>query len=58
MTQGYSQPELARLLGVDIRTIRRWETGGGAPAIGPTIRSLASLFRVTPGFLLYGEEEE
>lgn len=29
VTHGLSQPELARLLSVGLRTVNRWETGAG-----------------------------
>lgn len=57
VSQGYSQAELARAIGVTTRTVTRWETGQGEPQVGPPLRHLAAFLRVTPAAIWNGEEE-
>jgi transcriptional regulator with XRE-family HTH domain len=55
--QGYSQQEIARAVRVNPRTVVRWEMDESEPTLGEPLRNLAAFLRVTPGFLLNGEEE-
>lgn len=56
LQQGLSQIEIARLAGVDVRTYRGWEYERSVPLPGPTFRAVATVFRVSPGYLLFGKE--
>jgi len=56
--QGQTQEEVARLAGVAIRTYRGWEYGESVPRPGPRLRALAEALRVSPWFLLHGDDEE
>jgi transcriptional regulator with XRE-family HTH domain len=60
VSQGYSQRELAALTGnaVGERTLSHWENGRTTPYLGAQLRAIAYALRVTPGFLLRGEEGE
>lgn len=56
---GYSRKELSELCAGRIteRTITRWESGKDAdPRLGANFRLLADALRVSPGYLLRGEE--
>ena len=55
--QGYAQKEVANQIDVSTRTLTNWETGTSLPPLGPTLRKLAAFFRVSPGYLLNGEED-
>lgn len=50
--------EVAQLAGISDRTYRDWEYGRYTPRPGPSLRAVAAAFRVSPGFLLFGEENE
>jgi transcriptional regulator with XRE-family HTH domain len=56
LQQGYTQVDIAKLTGTDERTVRGWEYGRSVPHAGPALRALATVLRVTPGFLLFGKE--
>jgi DNA-binding transcriptional regulator YiaG len=47
---------MAEALGTSTTTIRNWERGRNAPVMGPLVRRLAALMRVSPAKLLYGKE--
>lgn len=49
--RGLSQTELARLVGCDMRTIHRWETGDGEPRVS-IVRAVAKEFGCTMEELL------
>lgn len=57
----YSQQQLADLTGgiCSRRTIQNYERGTTAPRMGsPQLHALATVLRVEPGDLLYGEEHD
>lgn len=56
--QGHSQREMALLVGVSIRTYKRWEAGEVVPFHGENLIALAQQLRMTPNTLLYGREED
>ena len=56
LREGMNQVETAHLAGIDIRTYRGWEAGRSVPLPGPSLRALATSFRVTPLYLLHGED--
>ena len=60
MLLGYSQEELALISGKRNRQrlISRWEKGLTHAVTGPALREVAEALRVTPGYLLWGEEGE
>ena len=58
LQQGLQQKEVCRLAGIPTRTYRGWEHGESVPRPGPPLRKLANAFRVSPLFLLFGEEED
>lgn len=55
--KGYSQEELASLLGVSRQSVSKWETGESMPEITKLV-SLAKVFDVTTDWLLSDEYEE
>jgi transcriptional regulator with XRE-family HTH domain len=55
--QGLTQAEGAKLVGVTPRAWQFWEANRTVPQMGPNLRALASALRVTPTYLLRGEED-
>lgn len=53
---GLSQPDVARILGVDQSAVSHWETGRTKPRVG-TLMRLAALYRCTVDELLNGNKE-
>ena len=50
---GFTQSEVAGKIGVHKTTIMRWENGGGTHHIKiPVVAALASIFRVSPAYLM------
>jgi len=58
LQQAFTQLEVAELAEIPVGTYRDWEYGRSVPNPGPRLRALCGVFRTTPLFLLYGEEEE
>ena len=58
LAQGMSQAEVAELAEISVRTYREWESGRTTPYPGKSLRSVASLFRRSPGYLLNGRRGE
>ena len=58
LQQGLQQQEVCKLAGIPVRTYRGWEYGESVPGPGPGLRGLADTLRVSPAYLLFGEEEE
>jgi hypothetical protein len=54
---GYSFQELSRSTGIAVSTLWNWEHAVTVPVPGWRVRALASVFRVTPGYLLDGVSE-
>jgi len=52
-----SQQEVADVTEISVRTYREWESGRTVPYPGPNLRRIVGLFRVTPTYLLRGDEE-
>lgn len=42
---------------ISVSTWERWEAGTQTPQHGPKFRQVASYLRVTPGYLLDGDDE-
>jgi DNA-binding XRE family transcriptional regulator len=57
LQQGLTQAEVARAAGISRRSYINWEHGDTVPYPGEGLRALATVFRVLPLFLLFGEEE-
>jgi len=53
-----TQVEIAKLAEIGDRTYRAWEYGEAVPNMGPGLRSVAAVLRVSPGYLLFGEEQD
>ena len=53
---GYSAAQAARRLGVDSRTLQRWERDESVPR-GNRLMMLAGLLGVSPAWLLVGEQQ-
>lgn len=53
---GYTQENLAEIIGVSKQTISNWETGLKVPRMG-AIQKLADHFNVTKSFIIDGKEE-
>jgi len=58
LSRGLTQDELAELSGVPVVTISRIENNRYGTPRPPTVRKLATALGVTPGWLLFGEEQE
>jgi transcriptional regulator with XRE-family HTH domain len=56
--QGLNKKEAAGKAGVTPRTYNNWEAGRTVPREGKQLRALADYYRVSPLWLLTGEEEE
>lgn len=52
---GYSQEQLAELLGVSRQAVSRWEVGQGKPEIDNVVK-LAQIYRVSVDYVLTGEQ--
>ena len=50
----YTQTALAESMGVTPQTVSRWESGGFMPDI-EKVKRIATLLRVDPGWLAFGE---
>ncbi|HSV08559.1 MAG TPA: helix-turn-helix domain-containing protein [Candidatus Binatus sp.] len=55
---GYTQTELADLAGVTRETISNWERGTFRPQGGINVRSVCSILRCHPDWLMWGVKEE
>ena len=55
--KGYSQEELAELVGVSRQAISKWESGSSIPSTD-NLRLLGNLYGVTVDFLLNSEENQ
>jgi transcriptional regulator with XRE-family HTH domain len=56
--QCWSVRDLARLTGFSTSTIQNWRSGKTKPRPGDARRRLVSIFRVRPGYLFRGEEDD
>ena len=54
---GYSFQDLSRATNIAVSTLWNWEHAVTHPEPGWRLRALASVFRVTPGYLLDGDPE-
>ena len=54
----WSQEDLANQSGVSRKTIWNWEHGVTPRVTSKPIRRVAEVLRVTPGALIYGEEND
>lgn len=52
---GYSQEQLAELLGVSRQAVSRWEVGQGKPEIDNVVK-LAQIYQVSVDYVLTGEQ--
>lgn len=57
LQQGMSQQEIADTAEISVRTYREWESGRTVPFPGKNLRRISTAYRVTPSFLLNGDEE-
>lgn len=55
--QGLTQTELGEKLGVQKNAVSKWETGRVDDIPGSKIRSMATLFGVSPSYLIDDEED-
>lgn len=56
--QGWTQKEVADQTGgrCSLKTISDWENGKHSPVLGDSLRAVAEVYRVAPGWLLNGSK--
>lgn len=53
---GYSQEQLAEMLGISRQAVSKWESGQGNPEIDNVIK-LAEIYHVSTDYILLGQEK-
>lgn len=54
---GYSQEQLAEMLGLSRQAVSKWESGQGKPDVDNLIR-LAEIYQVSADFILFGRQTD
>lgn len=55
--EGYSQEQLAELLGISRQSVSKWENGQTSPDIH-NVRKLSELYQVTTDYIICGREAQ